>query len=246
MRAFFLYLWVQLKMDIRERGTLLTFYLVPLVFYAVMGAVFSSINPLTRDTLTASMTIFAATMGAVLGLPVPIVKLKESGVLRAFRVSGIPGNAVLLVHAASAFLHLLVVSVIILLTAPLFFGALWPKNADTYFIVLLLLILASIALGLLIGVWARGQSAATMLSQAVFLPSLLLSGIMFPARMLPGSLAWAGRVFPATHAMQAFTGLAFDLKPVYNSSLALGMIVLIGFIATAAAAWRFNVIGKEA
>ncbi len=48
MNAFFKHLWVQFKMDIRERGTHMTYYLVPLVFYFVMGAVFSSINPLAR------------------------------------------------------------------------------------------------------------------------------------------------------------------------------------------------------
>ena len=42
-------------MDIRERGTRMTYYLVPLVFYFVMGAVFSSINPLARQTLAATV-----------------------------------------------------------------------------------------------------------------------------------------------------------------------------------------------
>lgn len=91
MKASFQHLWVQFKMDIRERGTLMTYYLVPLVFYFVMGAVFSSINPLARQTLAATMAIFAVTMGAVLGIPAPLVKMRESGVLRAYRVCGIPG-----------------------------------------------------------------------------------------------------------------------------------------------------------
>lgn len=36
-------------------------------FYFVMGAVFSSINPLVMQTLAATMVIFAVTMGAVPG-----------------------------------------------------------------------------------------------------------------------------------------------------------------------------------
>lgn len=245
MKAFIQYLGVQLKMDIRERGTLLTFYIVPLVFFAVMGAVFSSINPLSKATLAGSMSIFAATMGAVLGVPIPIVKMRESGVLRAFRATGIPGNAVLLVQASSAFMHLLLVSCVILVAAPLLFGAMWPKNMVMYFLIILIFIFASIALGLLIGVWARSQSSATMLSQAVFLPSLMLSGIMFPASMLPEPLAWVGRVFPATYAMQAFSRLVFDLKSDVNGYLALGIVALIGVMAAIASARRFHVIGKE-
>ncbi len=91
MKAFLNHLWIQFKMDIREKGTLMTYYLVPLIFYLVIGAVFSSVNPESKQMLAASMAIFALTMGAVIGLPVPVVKMRETGVLRAYRVSGIPG-----------------------------------------------------------------------------------------------------------------------------------------------------------
>ena len=69
MKAFLNHLRIQFRMDLREKGILLVFYITPLLFYAVMGAVFSSINPATRQTLAASMAIFAVTMGAVLGIP---------------------------------------------------------------------------------------------------------------------------------------------------------------------------------
>lgn len=246
MKAFFKYLLVQFKMDVREKGTLLTYYIIPLVFYMVMGAVFSSINPASRETLAGSMTIFAITMGAVLGLPAPIVKIREAGVLRAYRVNGIPNGAVLLVQAVSAFLHLLLVSIIIFLSAPLLFSAGLPSNYAAYSITLLALIFTSIAWGLLIGVISRGQAMATMLSQAVFLPSLLLSGIMFPASMLPGFLNGVGGIFPATHAMRSFSGLAFNVAQDYNGELALVILVLIGIIALSIAIWRFANIGSEA
>lgn len=71
--------------------------------------------------------------------------------------------AVLFIQSASAFLHLLVVSVIIFVTAPLFFGAGYPLNFPGYLLVLFILLFASIALGILIGVAARSQSIATML-----------------------------------------------------------------------------------
>ncbi len=246
MKAFVKYLLVQFKMDVREKGTLLTYYIIPLVFYLVMGAVFSSINPATKETLAASMTIFAITMGAVLGLPGPIVKIREAGVLRAYRVNGIPNGAVLLVQGVSAFLHLLLVSIMIFLSAPLLFSAGLPGNYGAYFIVLLVFIFTSIALGLIIGVIANGQGIATMLSQAVFLPSLLLSGIMFPASMLPGFLRSVGAVFPATQAMHSFTGIAFNVSHGCDGNLALIIMALIGTIVLCIAIWRFAAIGSDA
>jgi len=192
MKAFLKHLLVQLKMDIRERGTLMTYYLVPLIFYFVMGAVFSSTNPLSRQTLSATMVIFSVTMGAVMGIPAPIVKMRETGVLRAYLVCGIPGWAVLFIHSLSAFLHLLIVSIIIFITAPLFFGAAYPKSFPAYFLALFILLFSSIAIGIFIGVAARSQSVGMMFSQAIFLPTVMLSGIMFPAAMLPVPLRLFG------------------------------------------------------
>ena len=245
MSAFFKHLWVQFKMDIRERGTLMTYYLVPLVFYFVMGAVFSSINPLARQTLAATMVIFAVTMGAVLGIPVPIVKMRESGVLRAYRVYGIPGWAVLFIQSVSAFLHLLVVSIVILVTAPLFFGASYPQSFPAYFLSLFILLFASIMLGLLIGVAARSQAMATMLAQMIFLPTVMLSGIMFPASLLPKTLRALGRLLPATYIMQSFSGLAFRLPTDIDPVLSQLITVAIGVMAAGLAVVRFRAIGKS-
>lgn len=245
MKAFLKYLWIQLKMDLRDKGTLLNFYLVPLVFFFVMGAVFSSINPLMKTTLAASMTIFSITMGAVMGTPIPMVRMRESGTLRAFKVNGIPGTAVLSVQIISAFIHLFIVSVIIYMVSPLAFHSAVPQVSWMYFVILAVFIFASIGIGLLIGVIARGQSFATMLSMAVFMPSLLLSGIMFPASMLPESFLWLGRIFPATHALQAFYGLAYKTKTNMNAYLALCIIAAIGLLMFVLAASIFNNVRKN-
>jgi ABC-2 type transport system permease protein len=245
MSAFIKHLLIQFKMDIRERGTLMTYYLVPLVFYFVMGSVFSSINPSARHSLSATMVIFSVTMGAVLGIPTPIVKMRESGVLRAYRVCGIPQWSVLLIQSVSAFLHLLVVSIIIFVTAPLFFGASYPQSFPAYFFSLFILLFASIALGLFIGVVARNQSIATMFSQAIFLPTVMLSGIMFPASMLPVPLRIVGRLLPATYIMQSFSGFAFRLPTSIDAALSLLITACIGIVAASLTIVRFRSIRKS-
>lgn len=240
MSAFLTQLMIQLRMDARDKGTLLVFYLVPLAFYAVMGAVFSSVNPEIKPILSATMAIFSVTMGAVIGIPPGLVKLREAGTLRAYRVNGIPGKAVLLSWGLSALLHLSLVSGIISLSAPLLFGADLPQHGGGFALVLLSLLVSSVAIGLLIGVTAKTQAAAMMLSQAVFMPSLMLSGIMFPASLLPTPLRYLGTVFPATHAMRAFDGLAYGLVGELKAPLALATVLVIGLLAALVSAWRFE------
>jgi len=245
LRAFFNYLWIQFKMDLRNKGTLLTYYFTPLVFFLVMGAVFSSTSPLMRSTLAASMTIFSISMGAIMGAPAPLVKMRDSGSLRAFRVTGIPSGATLAVTAVSAFLHLFIVSLVIYFVSPIAFHSDLPAAPGLYFAVLAVFLFASVGVGMLIGVCAPGQSYATMLSMIVFLPSLLLSGIMFPASMLPQILTWAGRIFPATYALQSFYGYAYRIETEMSAAISLCAVAGIGLFAFLLASWRLNRIGKS-
>lgn len=240
MSAFIKYLRIQFLMDLRDRSTLMNYYLVPILFFFVIGSVFSSINPLMKATLAASMSIFSITMGSIMGAPIPIAKARESGTLRAFRINGIPDAAVLAVRALSSILHLMIVSAIIYFAAPPVLHAKIPAYPGTYAAVLLLYLCASVGIGVLIGTAARNQAMSSMLSMIVFLPTVLFSGIMFPVEMLPQSFRWLSWIFPGTYAMQAFTSLAYNSQTDSNSIFAV--LVLIGFtiIAYVVSFWRIG------
>jgi len=49
-----------------------------------------------------------------------------------------------------------------------------------------------------LGLAVKNQAKLTMYSQVVFLPSIMLSGIMFSAELLPNFLESIGKLFPAT------------------------------------------------
>lgn len=244
MRAFLVTLWVQFKIDLRDKGTLLNYYLVPLAFFLAMGAVFSTVTPLMKDTLSATMSIFAITMGAVMGSPTALIKLRESNTLRAFKVNGISPSVILAVHAISAFVHLFIVSTIIYLLAPALYGAQLPVSALAYFGCITLYLLACIGIGMLIGVIAPGHSFATMLSMVLFLPSQLFSGIMFPTSMLPGGLHWIRFALPATYSLQSFYSLAYAMPFDIQPSLAISIIAAFAVVTFGVAIWRLNSLRK--
>ena len=51
MKALFYGITLQFKMDIRSKSLLITCYLVPLLFFAIMGEIFTSITPESKNTL---------------------------------------------------------------------------------------------------------------------------------------------------------------------------------------------------
>jgi ABC-2 type transport system permease protein len=98
-----------------------------------------------------------------------------------------------------------------------------------------LFILGSLSLGFLISTVARNQLQAVQMSFFYILPSILLSGFMFPFRGMP---AWAqalGSVIPVTHFLRVVRGSllkGLDLLDLWTSLAALAVFVVV--IAAAA------------
>ena len=67
MSAFLYGAALQWKLDIRSKALLITCYLVPLLFFAVMGGIFTSLMPEAKSTLIQSMTVMGVSMGALVG-----------------------------------------------------------------------------------------------------------------------------------------------------------------------------------
>ena len=123
-----------------------------------------------------------------------------------YQANGIPLYFGLLSLAASAFVHLMIMSGIIALAAPAVFGARAVTQPFLYAGKLALFTAASLGVAGAAGLLVKNQAKLTMYCQIVFLPSILLSGIMFPADLLPGALEMFGRLFPAAWGYRLLAG----------------------------------------
>lgn len=238
MGAFFYGIALQWRLDLRNRGILLTYYIVPLVFFAFMSGIFTSINPVAHETLIQSMTVFGVTMGAVLGASSPLVELYASEIKKAYKIGGIPIWAATVNNFISAFIHLLIMSLIIFFLAPIFFGADSPSNLGVYFLGLSVFILASLGVGTVLGLFVKSTSRLTLVAQFVFLPSVMLGGIMFPASMLPRSLSVAGNVLPASWGFRIMTSETLKVELVWPLFLILSLTIALS-------AYRLMQVGKD-
>lgn len=202
MEAFLYGIWLQWKLDLRNKGILLKYYVVPLVFFGFMGGIFTSITPDTKGTLIQSMSIFGITMGAIIGTPISISETYGTELKKSYQIGNIPMLIPIINNFISAFVHLFIMSTIIYFVAPIAFNASIPKNTTMYFIMLAIFIVTSLSIGCILGLTIKTTSKLTMVSQLIFLPSLMLSGIMFPAKMLPKHFAAVGKIFPATWSFE--------------------------------------------
>lgn len=197
MSAFLYSAALQWKLDIRSKSLLIACYLVPLIFFLVMGGIFTSVMPEMKETLIPSMTVMGVSMGAFIGLPPSLAETYGGAVKKAYRANGVPLYMGLAAMNLSAFLHLLLMCTAILLLSPVLFGAALPESLPAFYAALAIFIAVSLSVGSVLGLAVKSQTRLTMLEQLVFLPSILLSGILFPAQLLPDFLGAAGRLFPA-------------------------------------------------
>ncbi len=197
MNAFLYGTILQWKLDIRSRSLLITCYVVPLIFFALMGGIFTSVMPDMHRTLIQSMIVMGVSMGAFIGFPQILSETYGSDIQKIYRVNGVPIFTGVLSMSLSALVHLMTMCAIITLAAPLAFDAVLPENIPAFILSVLIYTAVSLSIGSCLGLLFKNSAKLTMAAQLIFLPSIMLSGIMFPASLLPGPLFFLGKLFPA-------------------------------------------------
>lgn len=223
MSAFLYYTKLQCKLSIRNKDVFVTYYIVPLLFYIFMGGIFSSILENGKDILISMMVIFSITMGGVLGAPSICSELYQKDVRKAYQIGNIPIWIPVSVNFITGCIHLLLMVIIILVTAPILFQASYPPSFQIFTITIIIYIITCMLIGTTYGLYIHDHAKLTMASQLVFLPSIMLSGIMFPSSMLPKFLYYIGKIFPATWCQELLTGSSsyLNLLPVLVICLTL-------------------------
>ncbi len=240
MTAFAQHFSFEFRTGLRNKSLLLLNYLFPLGFYAMMGVLMGSINPLFIETMVPAMVVFAVLSGAVLGLPSPLVDAREAGIFRSFKINGVPALSILVIPALATAFHAVITAAIITATARPLFGAPLPVNWAGMAGVTLLIALTCTGLGVLIGVISANSQLTVLWSQLLYLPSMMLSGMMVPMSMLPRALAAVARLLPATYAMQAFKGLAYAQAAEIDPWACVAVLAAGGILAFAMAIVLFN------
>lgn len=209
MNGFFYGVALQWKLDIRSKSLLVTCYIVPLIFFLLMGGIFTSVMPEMRNTLIQSMIVMSVSMGAFIGLPPSLIETYGSDVKKVYKANGVPLYLGLITMFLSAFVHLMISCIVILLLAPMLFEAALPIQLPFFFLGLAIYIIVSLSIGSVLGLIVKNQAKLTMIAQLVFLPSIMLSGIMFPLNLLPDFLETIGRIFPASWGYRLMLGNGF-------------------------------------
>lgn len=164
------------------------------------------------------------TMTMVLFTGVAIVRERERGNMELLIATPVSRSELMIGKVLPyAVIGLVQTTVVLLLGVWLFEVPVRGSVLDVY-IAAVLLILANLTLGLLISTKAQSQFQAMQMTFFVFLPSILLSGFMFPFAGMPRVVQWLAELLPLTHFLRLIRGVMLrgaDLIALWPDVLAL-------------------------
>ena len=240
MTAFLNHFAFAFRTGVRNRQLLFLNYMFPLIFYLMMGFIMVDINPMFKDVLIPAMAVFAVMAAMLMGIPAYVVTAREEGIFRSYHINGVPSSSILAVPSLTTSIHLGIVTLIILLSARPLFDAPLPIHWINFTLIFLAAIIAMVGLSVLIGVISPSTNFQVILSQIIFIPSMLVGGLMLPYDFLPGAAQMLARFFPATHAMNAFNGLAMGSSADFSAWGSVIVLFSSGILAFGLAVYLFN------
>jgi ABC-2 type transport system permease protein len=181
-------------------------FVFPLLLLGLLGAIFaSSQSDLNRVVpFVAATSIMATTFSA---LAMSLTVLREQGVLKRMRGTPLPSAGYLAALGASAVTNALLQVAVVVVAGKLVFGVGWPAD----WLELVVFTLAGVACLAALGVaWSHvipNVDAAPAFSNAVFLPVVAISGIVYGGDAGSGSaLGDIARAFPLVHLADGLHG----------------------------------------
>jgi ABC-2 type transport system permease protein len=103
-----------------------------------------------------------------------------------------------------------------------------------------LFIASNLAFGFTISTIARNQMQAIQLAQFTLLPSILLSGFLYPFRGMPVWAQWIGELFPMTHALRVVRGILLKGNSSAEIMPELWPILAFTLVVAAVAVWYYR------
>ncbi len=129
---------------------------------------------------------------------------------------------------------------LILLAARLLFHVPMAGSLGLLLLAAFVFIAANLAMGITFSTVAKNQLQAMQMAFFFFLPSLLLSGFMFPFRGMPVWAQYLGEVFPLTHFLRIVRGILLKGNGITEIGHQIWQIALFALLALFLAVKRYR------
>ena len=129
---------------------------------------------------------------------------------------------------------------LIITLARILFGVPMAGGWPALILGLFLFIIGSLSLGFLVSTIARTQLQAMQMAVFYLLPSILLTGVLFPFRGMPQWAQWLGTIIPVTHMLRVVRGSMLKGVGIADALPSLGALALFVLIVATLAVRQYR------
>jgi ABC-2 type transport system permease protein len=194
----------------------------------------------TSTNIVPGLLAIILSMTMVMITAVAIVKETERGTMEMLIATPVKPLEVMLGKILPYVFVGYVQTAVFLAAASLVFGVPFEGSVWAFFLGFNLFIVVNLALGFLISTAAKSQMQAMQLSFFTILPSILLSGFMFPFAGMPGWAQFIGQGVPATHFLRIVRKVMLKGGEVADVTGELWALVAILLVISAIAMLRYR------
>ena len=198
-------------------------------------------NPELRSTLflVPGLIAYIAMITAVTSTALSVVREKENGTMEQVRMAPIDTLSFILGKTLPYFLISLSSAALIIGASMLLFGLPMRGNWLSLFVALSLFLVGALGTGLLISTVAESQQVAFQMALLIsLLPTMMLSGFIFPISSMPSFLQTVTYAVPARYFLVALRGIVLKGSPLSHFILPLAALSIYAAVVLGLASLR--------
>jgi ABC-2 type transport system permease protein len=200
-------------------------------------------NPDLRSSLflVPGLLAYIGMITAVVSTALAVVREKERGTMEQVRMAPIGTLSFIVGKSLPYFVVSMIAAVGVVLASIVLFGL--PVRGSWWLLLLAmgLYLFGALAMGLLISTIAESQQVAFQIALLMsFLPTMLLSGFIFPIASMPAFLQVITHIVPARYFLVALRAVLLKGSGFWAVADSLGALVLFAAIVTSLAAIRLR------
>jgi ABC-2 type transport system permease protein len=199
-------------------------------------------NPegITSYNIVPGLLAIVLSMTLVMMTALAVTREVERGTMETLLATPVRPIEVMIGKLTPYVLVGLIQASVILIVARLLFDVPMQGGWAALIVGLFLFIVGSLSLGFLISTLARNQLQAMQMSMFYMLPSILLSGFLFPFRGMPEWAQWIGTIIPVTHMLRVVRGAMLKGVGIAEALPSLGALTLFVLIVASLAMKQYR------
>ncbi|MDJ1649908.1 MULTISPECIES: ABC transporter permease [Gordonibacter] len=245
MKAFSTLFGVEFRLSLRDMNMPIFAVIMPVVVMLIIGMVFGGQPAFEGANYTfvaqsvGAVSAIAICAGGAMGLPLVVSNYRYRKILKRYFVTPVSARMILAVQVTIYSVYALVAMVLVFGVAALFFGyqftGSWLAFVGSYVLVLA----ATLALGMMVGGLAPNEKMAGVLTSVLYFPMLLLSGTTLPYEVMPQAVQRVADFLPLTQGVKLLKATSLGL-PIDQAIVPVIVMVVWAVVCTAIAVRFFK------